>query len=490
MVAPSKAPLSQTVSSPLAELPIAVTLHRDAPEPLHGQLAGRLRAAVLTGALPAGLRLPGSRTLAASLGVTRGVVTEAYAELVADGTLEAVVGSGTRVPVGAARHARAADSGVPAWFKAPAPAPVEDTPARGGIHFKTGVTTSATLDERAWRQAWAAAAKAPVPGDYSDIQGEAHFRAALAAWAGRSRGLSVKPDDVLVTSGTLQAVNLIVRGILPPGSRVLFENPGYRAARQVFVDAGHTVLPLELDADGPVITGLLPGARAVYVTPSHQFPLGVRMSLPRRLALLQWAQVHDALIIEDDYNGEFRYDAPPLPPLASLDTSGRVVYIGTLSKVLTPAVRTGFLIAPPALMPALVRARTLLDFGHPLPVQLALTHLLGQGEIDRHVRRARRWHAQVRGALTRELAPLSPAATLGGIEAGLHVCLHLEPLRNASEVQAELAQRGVYAATLAEFSAGGEAPNALVLGYGGLTVTQAMAGAREIVNLLRHRPVS
>ncbi len=468
--------------SPLNDLPLKLSLERRAAEPLHMQLASQLRRGVLAGILPAGLRLPGSRTLAASLGVTRGVVAEAYAALVADGSLEALVGSGTRVPLGAAQRPLA-PSGVPEWFASPGPLHMDLAGPPGGIHFRTGVTTAATFDERLWRQAWSHAAAQPVSGGYADPQGEPELRALLAAFVGRVRGLAVSADRVLITSGTLQALNLIARSVLPPGSAVLCEYPGYRAARQIFAEAGHTVYPLPLDEDGPIIGGDLPPARLVYVTPSHQFPLGVRMSLPRRLALLDWAERHDALILEDDYDGEFRYGAPPLPPLASLDRAGRVLYLASLSKVLTPSVRTGFLITSPALIPALVRARTLLDSGHPVPVQQALSFLLNRGELDRHIRRTRRWHAQVREALTRELAPLEPLATLRGIEAGLHVCLHIGAGLRASEVQRELAQAQVYVSTLGEY--GHDLPEALLLGYGGLTLAQAVAGAQIIVKVLR-----
>ena len=473
-------PLLPKIGSPLADLlPIDLHLNRAGGTALHTQLAEQLRQGVLSGALPADLRLPGSRPLAASLGVTRGVVAEAYAKLVAEGTLSAAVGSGTRVPRGAVQAIQKRGESSPSWFVPPPPPPIDHAGRLPGIHFKTGVTTSATLDEKVWRQAWAYAARQGISGDYSAVAGEDALRGALAAFVGRSRGLLARAGDVLVTAGTLQALNLIER-LLPRGSAVLIENPGYRAARQVFVDGGHTALPLPLDEDGPVISPDLPPARAVYVTPSHQFPLGVRMSLPRRLALLDWAEANDALIIEDDYNGEFRYGAPPLPPLASLDAGrGRVVYIGTLSKVLSPVVRTGFVVAPPALMPALVRARTLLDFGHPLPVQHALTFLLTHGELDRHVRRSRRWHAQVREALTRELEDLPHGAHLSGIEAGLHVCLNVPGL-DAAEVQAELARRQVHVSTLAEFAFGTAVPQAIVLGYGGLSAAQAAAGARVV----------
>lgn len=451
--------------------------------PLHAQLAEQLRGAALSGALPAGLPLPGSRTLAAELGVTRGVVADAYAELVADGTLEATVGRGTHVSAGAART-RSGGGGAPGWFVAPAPAPVDGPVHAGRIHFRAGVATTATLDTRAWRQAWAAAARAEVAGDYGDPSGESELRAALAAFVARSRGLGADAGRVLVTAGSLQALNLILR-LLPPQSGVLFEAIGYRAARQAILDARHTLIPLAQDGDGPVITPSTPSARLAYVTPSHSFPLGGRMSVPRRLALLDWAAKNDALIVEDDYDGEFRYGAPPLPTLASLDPQGNcVIYLGTLSKVLTPGLRTGFLIGPPALMPTLIRARTLLDSGHPLPVQHALLHLLRTGEVDRHIRRTRRWHAGVRAVLTRILAPLAPRATLGGIEAGLHVCLFLAPPLDAREVAAELSRRGVHVSTLHSYTFAGEVPNALLLGYGGLTMHAAEAGAREIARVV------
>ncbi|CAM3192030.1 GntR family transcriptional regulator [Deinococcus saxicola] len=487
MVAPRKAPLRTQQSSPLSgDLPIALALQRGAKQALHAQLAEHLRAAALSGALPAGLTLPGSRTLAAELGVTRGVVSDAYAELVADGTLEATTGQGTRISLGAAQ-ARDVGGGAPGWFAPPQAALVDGPMRPGGVHFRAGVATTATLDLRAWRQAWAAAARADVAGDYGDPAGEPELRAALAAFVARSRGLGASAERMLVTAGSLQALNLILR-LLPPASPVLFEATGYRAARQAILDAGHTLIPLEQDAVGPVITPETPPARLAYVTPSHSFPLGGRMSVPRRLALLEWATKHDALIVEDDYDGEFRYGAPPLPTLASLDSQGsRVLYLGTLSKVLTPGLRTGFLIGPPALMPTLVRARTLLDSGHPLPVQHAVLHLLKTGEVDRHIRRTRRWHAGVRAVLTRILEPLAPQATLGGIEAGLHVCLFLSPPLDARTVATELARRGVYVSTLESYTFAGEVPNALLLGYGGLTIHGAEAGARKIVRVISGR---
>ncbi|WP_019585876.1 PLP-dependent aminotransferase family protein [Deinococcus apachensis] len=476
-------------AGPLDLLPVPLQLDRSAPIPLHRQLAGQVRMAALSGALPPNAPLPGSRTLAAALGVTRGVVTLALEELIADGTLETRVGRGTWVAQGAAATPRERITRLPAWLTLPGPAPIDGPTTAPGLHFRPGVAGTRVLDRKAWQTAWSQAARmvpgADAPGgDYGDPAGEPELRSALAAFVGRARGLRTEAGRVVITPGSLGALGLIAR-LLPPGSRVLVENPGYRAARQVLLDAGHETVPVRVDGDG-LVTGSLPPARLAVVTPSHQYPLGVRMSLPRRLVLLRWAQIHDALIVEDDYDGEFRYGAPPLPPLASLEgAADRVLYLGTLSKLLTPAVRTGFVVAPPAFVPALTRARALADGGHDRVTQAALTLLIAGGHLDRHVRRARRWHGEQQAALARTLAPLAPEARLGGIEAGLHACLHLPPNLPAGELAAELARRGVYVSTAESYTFAGEAPNALVLGYGGLTVAEVERGARQIVRVVR-----
>lgn len=478
--------MAQT-GGPLDVFPLPIALDRASSTPLHAQLAAQIRAGALTGTLPAGTALPGSRSLAAELGVTRGVVTAAFEALRLDGTLDTRVGSGTRVAAGVAVYGGRERGGrSPHWLTLPDDAPVDARVTTPGIHFQPGVAGTQVLDLRAWRAAWAAAGRTPPEGDYGDAAGERELRAALAAFVGRARGLRATPEQTVVTAGSLSALGLIAR-LLPPGSRVLFENPGYRAARQVLLDAGMEIRPIPVDDEG-LVTDDLPRARLAVVTPSHQYPLGVRMTLSRRLALLRWAQEHDALIVEDDYDGEFRYGATPLPPLASLEgAEGRVLYLGTLSKLLTPAVRTGFLVAPPVLVPALTRARTLADGGHGRITQAALIHFIGGGHLDRHVRRARRWHAGQQATLAHTLAPLSPHARLGGIEAGLHACLHLPAHIPGAEVAAALAQRGVFVSTLHSYTFAGAVPNALLLGYGGLTAAQVERGAREIVRVLAPR---
>ncbi len=481
-------PLRAHSSEPLRELPFVLDLNRAATEALHAQVASALRAAVLSGRLPPGTALPATRTLARTLGVARGVAVDAYAELAAEGYLEARQGSGTRVAAGVAAAATT-PAHAPAWLPTPRPAPVDAPAESGTLSFRVGQPTTLTLDRRAWAQAFAHAARQPPPGDYGDPAGEADLRAALAALTTRARGLRASPEDVVVTAGTVQAVDLIARALVRPGDPVVIEEPGYRLAHQRFADAGAHLHAGALDDDG-LIVERLPPARLVYVTPSHQFPLGVRMSVARRLALLAWAEAHDALIIEDDYDGEYRYGAPPLPPLASLDTGGRVLYLATLSKVLTPALRVGHVIAPPAVRALLVREKHLADAGNPWPVQAAVTWLLQRGHVERHVRRTRRHYAAVQASLAQALAPLAPLARLGGVEAGLHACLHLAATLDARAVAAECAAHGVRVSTLDEYSMRGRAGNALLLGYGGLTLLEVQRGAtviRDVVTRLGQR---
>ncbi|WP_420595747.1 PLP-dependent aminotransferase family protein [Deinococcus sp.] len=464
-------------------MPIDVQLERESGAALHLQLAQQVRSAALSGVLPSGTRLPGSRTLAGQLGVARGVVVDAYAELLADGTLEAVIGSGTRVAGGLRLDERQALQDAPAWW--PDTIKTLGVSSSPAIRFTMGQPSLALLDVRMWRKVWAEVGRTPPPEDYGDAAGEPELRSALAAFVGRTRGHALTPGQVIVTSGAAQGFNLLA-SLLPPGAVIATEDPGYSLVRQIFAGAGQTVCPCRVDEGGLVVEELPPQAKLIYVTPSHQYPLGVRMSLPRRLKLLEWANQHDALIVEDDYDGEFRYDAAPLPALASLDTAGRVIYVGTLSKVLTPSLRLGYLGVPLSLAAALVEAKRLSDLGSPWAVQRAAAALLLGGHLDQHLRRVRRHYAAQRSMLGALLAPLFPHAVLGGIEAGLHACLHLAAPLNAAEVAADLRARDVEVVTLADYSVQ-PCGEALLLGYGGLTRAELERGARLIAEVVRER---
>lgn len=470
------------VPAVLGGLPFALTL--DPREGLERGLVRELRAAMQDGRLPGGSRLPGSRALASELGVARGVVVGAYATLHAEGYLEARPGSGTRVAAGLGR--RPAPPGqVPGWVPALAPAPVDPpTPPGVRIDFRLGRPTLSGLDRRSWRRAWAAAAATP-PADYTDPLGEPGLRAALAAHLTRQRGLPTDASALVVTAGTQQGLGLVARALLRPGDPVIFENPGYRSARAIFEDAGAALVPVPVDQGG-LVTADLPAARLAYVTPSHQYPLGVCLSAARRLELLAWARRHDALIIEDDYDSDFRHGAPPLPTLASLEEpgEGRVLYLGTLSKVLTPALRLGYLRCPPALLPWLERQTLLTDRGLAWPLQQAVTALLTSGDLERHIRRGRRHYARLSARLEAALAPLGAAVRVRAPAAGLHVCLYLAPGLDARVVAQHCLERGVRVSTLDSYVITGPVPQALLLGYGGLTLGETDEGAAVIVAVI------
>jgi GntR family transcriptional regulator/MocR family aminotransferase len=468
-----------------------VRLDRTSGETLHDQLVAQTQRAILARRLPAGARLPATRVIAAELGISRNVVVSAFDELISEGYLEARVGSGTYVardlpplPGGAL----AMPTGTPRWLKdTPLVPPVGVPPAPGQINFRLGQPTIAPLPLAVWRGAWRDALGTLPSATYGPVAGEPALRAAIAAYLGRARGIVCGPEDVLVTAGAAQALELIARAALTPGDAVGMEEPGYPEARETFLARGARIVPTPVDDDGLCVDALPTGPDApllVYVTPSHQYPLGARLPVSRRMALLAWAAAHDSLIIEDDYDSEFRFDAPPLPALAGLDDAGNVAYIGTFSKVLTPSLRAGYLVAPPPLRERIAALTP--ESGHlsPWPVQRALTHFLASGDLERHIRRMRRYYAAQRTALRDALAPVAPLAQLQGLEAGLHAYLALRPGLDPAAVIARAAAHGVIIYPLAPYYYGEPDRNGIVLGYGGLSLDDVVRGARVLAEAI------
>ncbi|MEV7964548.1 PLP-dependent aminotransferase family protein [Sphaerisporangium sp. NPDC088356] len=465
------------------DLPLA--LDREAPVPLAVQLGDQLREGMRAGALKSGERLPSSRGLARLLGVSRTVVTEAFQQLYAEGWLEGRHGSGTYVadfprftsgPGGAGpsgTEERSAYGGAEPGAAGGGAAP--GSPGRGTIDLRPGRPWVLDYDKAAWRRAWRRAADRP-PSDVVDPYGHPRLRELLADHLRRTRAVPVGPENVLVTRGTGHGIDLIAATVLRPGDGAGVEEPGYRAARRVFVARGGRVVPCPVDEQGVVPADLPDDLRVLYTTPAHQYPLGGRLPIPRREGLLAWARRTGALVVEDDYDAEFRYDVAPLPALYGLDPE-RVVLLGTLSKSLAPDVGIGWLVATPGLLGEIARTRQRLADRTSGPVQEAVSVLLERGDLDRHLRRMRLEYARRRAAIVEILGPL-----VSGDSAGLHVFLRL-PEAAVGPLVAEAAGRGVLLDTTARHHHGRPRHHGLVIGYGSASLGEIRKACAVIAEL-------
>jgi GntR family transcriptional regulator / MocR family aminotransferase len=467
-----------TVRRSGVDLPLAA--ERAAPAPLSVQIVGQLRTAMSDGRLAAGERLPSTRALATTLGVSRTVVTGAYAQLFAEGWIEGRHGSGTYVADGASR----ADAGdrkdgrtAGAWAGRPR-AGEPAGPAGPLIELRPGIPWVAGIDRAAWRRAWRSAGT-EAPAAAAEPQGSPALRAALTGYLRRSRAVRCAPEQIMVTRGVAGSLGLIAAALLRPGDKVGVEEPGYPAARAVFAAHGASLVPCPVDADGLITSALPAGLRMIYITPAHQYPLGGRLPVPRRRALIAWARATGALIVEDDYDGEFRYDVGPLPALFGMDP-GVVVYLGTTTKILTPALRVGWLVAEPELVARLVEVAAGLGEWAGGPAQRAVLSMIGAGDLERHIRRMRHEYARRRAAMTGVLGG-GAAGRLLGDEAGMHMVL--QTARDAEEIATAAWRRGVAVATVARYFAGPVTTNGLVLGYGGAGGGEITRACRILVNL-------
>ncbi|MFG2003654.1 PLP-dependent aminotransferase family protein [Spirillospora sp. NPDC048911] len=460
---------------PTLDLPL--TVDRSAGEPLNVQLTGQLRAAMKEGRLAAGERLPSSRSLAGVLGVSRTVVTEAYEQLYAEGWLEGRHGSGTYVTEIAAAPPVRADL-VPTALT---PESWERPGRPGTLDLRPGVAWIGALDTPAWRRAWRLAATV-APAARPDPHGLPGLRALLADYVRRSRGVACAPERLLVTRGSTNGLDLLAATILKPGDRVGVEDPGYRKARSVLAARGADLVPCPVDEHGLIVDHLPDDLRLVYTTPSHQYPLGGVLPVPRRQALLAWARRTGTLIAEDDYDGEFRYDVAPLPALYGLDPDV-VVYLGTTAKILTSDVGVGWLVARPDLVEAIARRRADLNDRTAVVPQEALRLLLERGDLERYVRRMRAEYARRRTVVAEALHGLR----LRGDTAGLHLVVEL-PAGRTERVVREAAERGVLLDTLERHHTGTPAAFGLVIGYGSAANPTDLKTACTLVRTLITAP--
>jgi GntR family transcriptional regulator/MocR family aminotransferase len=423
------------------------------------QIEHVLRTAVRTGRLRPATRLPASRTLAGDLGVSRGVVVEAYEQLVAEGWLVARRGDGTRVAALPARHAQAGDSRRSCFG-------VQDEVP---FDLRTGRADLSAFPRAAWHQALGRALRTLPDSalDYGDWRGHEPLRDALAAHLGRTRGVVGDPADVVVCGGLYQGLTVVWRALRRRGARrVAIEDPGWRGQRRSVELAGLECVTVAVDADGIVVEDLAAlDVDAVVVTPAHQHPTGVVLAPERRAQLVAWARERAALVVEDDYDAEYRYDRDPVGALQGL-APDHVLYAGSASKTLAPALRLAWLVAPAHLTGDLAREKDLADRGTPVLDQAALADLLGRGDVDRHLRRTRRRYRARRDAL---VEALGPDAGVSGIAAGLHAVVPLGAQDDGSAVAAACLARGVRVETI-HGSCTVVAPRAggLLLGYAAL----------------------
>ena len=501
---------------PLSFNPAGIELDRR--QGLSRQLYQALRARVLDGRLASGTRLPASRDLAAALSISRNSVVRAYDQLYAEGFIEGRVGDGTYV----ARLSSTAlplknistkvstgfSTGLPTtlstdWLDLPVgpsskvihsdalnrvekhhlPQPPSGSPKA----FRVGVPAFDLFPFDVWAKLNAAFWRKPDLQQlcYGDAQGDARLRGLIAAYLRSSRGLHCTAEQIVITSGAQQGISLCAQLLVDPGDVVAVENPGYRAAGHAFAVAGADVRGVPVDGDGLdcTVLGSLNDCRLAYVTPSHQYPTGVVMSLPRRLELLDWAERNNGWIVEDDYDGEYRYSGAPLAPLAALDRQGRVLYVGTFGKVAFPALRLGYLVLPPGLVNAFARRRAV-DVRHSeVSTQAVMAEFMAAGHFQRHIRRMRRAALARRDALLAGWPKsLNGVGAMPTVVAGLHVTVAVDNIERERELIARATEAGVEVNGLSSYWLPATAPTqvraGLVLGFAAVppaTIDAALA---------------
>lgn len=453
--------------------------------PLHGRLEAGLRSAIRDGRLPPGTRLPPSRLLAVDLGLSRGVVVEAYAQLVAEGYLTARTGAGTWV----ADHLRFVGS-TPASEPLGALDPEPDATPELRFDFRPGIPDLTTFPLAAWSRALQRTLRKAGPGalGYADPCGPPEVRRALAAYLTRSRAAHAYPGDVVVTSGFAQALALVCQVLGRRGfDRIGVEDPGLPDLRHRIRWHGLEPVPVPVDGEGVRVTDLeASGVGAMLLTPAHQYPTGVVLSAERRAALVGWARARNGWMIEDDYDAEYRYDGQPVGCLQGVAPE-RVIHAGTASKMLGPGLRLGWMVVPPALQREIAAAKESADLGTSVLDQRVFVDLLESGELDRHLRRTRQLYRRRRDRLLAAVHALMPGGRPRGIAAGLHLVLELaagSPAPDETVLAREAEARSVAVRTLSEYCVEAAPSPALVLGYTRLPAADFEPGVASLVDAL------
>lgn len=464
-------------------------------------LCGALRDEILDGRLRPGSRLPSSRDLARQQGVSRGTVVSAFDQLRSEGYVQGSTGSGTYVskvlpddllqvrlrkaapretPVATPRRRLSGFATAATLF--PGLAPVSTRAFRTHLPALDLFPTSvwAQLAGRRLRRATTSLLLGCDPLGYRPLQ------TAVAEYLVASRGVKCVPEQVVIVSGTQEALDLAAHLFLNSGDRVCVENPGYVGARRAFEAVGARIIGIDVDGEGAKIPpARLTDVRLLYLTPGHQFPLGVCMSLSRRLAMLEWARRAGAILFEDDYDSEYRYAGKPVPALQGLDPYGVVLFAGSFSKVLFPGLRLGYLIVPPDLVERVAAVQSIRTRHAPMLTQAVLCDFIAEGHFARHVRRMREIYAERRGALLEAARErLAGALAITGVDAGLQTAAWLTAGHDAIQVEARAAERDVNVTALGRYAHGRTHPQGLHLGFAAVDVTEIRRGVRELASVL------
>jgi GntR family transcriptional regulator/MocR family aminotransferase len=509
---------------------------RGSSRPLHAQIYAGFRTAILDRSLRAGERIPSTRTLARELGVSRIPALNAYSQLLAEGYFESRTGAGTfvssslpgfveesetdRERAGVNGHARSSaararngtrNGAARGWQKAPS----SRRKSTAGSRTRVLALRTATLPQHT-RPPWFGGTGAfsfSQPGvdafplhvwskivarywrnvsmsalEYGDPMGQRSLREAIATYLRTSRSVRCEWQQVMIVSGSQQALDVTTRVLLDAGSPVWIEEPGYWLARNILTSAGCRIVAVPVDRDGLNVEAGIAAcrrARAAIVAPSHQFPLGATMSATRRLQLLEWARRESAWIIEDDYDSEYRYDSKPIAALQGMDRSERVIYVGTFSKVLFPALRVGYVVMPPDLMRHFIAVRHTMDVGPPHMIQAVLADFLNEGHFSRHIRRMRQIYAERRDVLINCISEqLSGVLEVQGAQAGLHLTVTLPRGAKDRAICAMAAERKLWLWPLSPTYIGAGARHGFILGYAGVTAQEIPAGVKRLRELL------
>jgi len=479
-----------------------MAVNRKAPKALHRQIYDAYRAAIVGGSLRPGQRIPSTRVLASEICVSRFPVLNAYAQLLAEGYLESRVGAGTVIARSLPDQLTSSEAAGSAH--APTPSGPRPVASRCSIlprtaclpwlqswgAFRVGQVAFDQFPVHAWSNLVSRRCRSiDAPAfDYGDPMGSLVLRETIASYLKTARSLHCEAEQVMIVAGSQHALEISARVLLDPGNRVWVEQPGYRLAREVFALSGCHPVPVPVDKEGlNVAAGIKQcrKARAAFVTPSHQFPLGVTMSASRRLQLVDWAQNSGSWIIEDDYDSEFRYESLPIASLQGLDSNSRVIYIGTFSKVLFPSLRVGYIVIPSDLVESFLAIRRVMDLSPPRFYQEVLSDFIREGHFARHIRRMRVHYGELRTALVANLRrELGPLVEVLGDEAGMHVAVRLENGSRDLEIAERAARLNLSLWPLSPSYMGEASRSGFILGFGGTRLTEIPNAVRKLRNLL------